>query len=204
MPDYGAFSGEPKTIWLTEDGQDRYMKLIEPFWYKGKVMDVTVPANYRIDGASIPRALWTLVGSPYTGEYRRASIVHDKACDDANGDAKKRRIADRMFYYACRAGGCSWAQAVVLYIGVRIGAAQGQVGRWNQTESDIEVEPQLVRSQADLAIERDFSAAARIVLRQGEIDEAVESQGEIDEAVQIERRTDDALEVLTGITFREA
>lgn len=100
---FGEFSGEPKTVWLTEDGPDRHMTLIEPFWYKGKVMDVTAPAGFRIDGATIPSALWSLVGSPYTGDYRRASIVHDKACVDANGDTKKRRAADRMFFYACRA-----------------------------------------------------------------------------------------------------
>jgi hypothetical protein len=195
MPgDYGTFSGEPKTIWLTEDGQDRYMKLIDPFWYKGKVLDVIVPAGYRIDGASIPRALWTLVGSPYTGEYRRASIVHDKACEDANGDAEKRRVADRMFFYACRAGGCSWAQAVALYIGVRIGAARDQVERWSEFETYVDESPQLFRTQSELAIERDFSTAARVVLRQGEADDDIE----------IERRTDDVLEVLTGVSFREA
>ena len=60
-----------------------------------------------MDGASIPRALWTLVGSPYRGDYRRASIVHDQACDDAHGDKDKRRAADRMFYHACREGGCN-------------------------------------------------------------------------------------------------
>lgn len=186
---FGEFSGEPKTIWLTEDGPDRHMTLIEPFWYKGKVMDVTAPAGFRIDGATIPSALWSLVGSPYTGDYRRASIVHDKACVDANGDTKKRRAADRMFFYACRAGGCSWAQAAVLYIGVRIGAWTSRVETWNEIEPDAESWPRLLRSETDRAIERDFSATAEVVLRQGETDDAEE----------IERRTDAVLEVLTGI-----
>src|SRR6266446_3380743 len=79
------------------------------------------PKNAVIDGASIPRALWTLVGSPYTGDYRRASIVHDKACDDAVNNSTARRAADRMFYHACRAGGCSIEDATLLYVGVRIG-----------------------------------------------------------------------------------
>lgn len=191
---YGKFSGEPKTTWKTEDGKaDRHMVLIEPFSYQGKVMDVTAPTDFRIDGASIPRALWTLVGSPYTGDYRRASIVHDKACCDAAGDPKKRRTADRMFFYACLAGGCSLGQAIVLYIGVRMGAALGRVSYWNEPRGS-EAEPRLFRSRADQAIERDFSVAADLVRRPGETDDAAE----------IEKRTDEALEMLTGVVFREA
>src|SRR5262245_52311580 len=82
---FGKFSEEPRTLWLTEikDG-DRRMRLLADFWFDdvdGKRW--LTPTAYVVDGASIPRALWTLVGSPYTGCYRRASIVHDKACDDA-------------------------------------------------------------------------------------------------------------------------
>src|SRR5881227_4323515 len=117
------FSDEPRAIWLTEPA-DRKMKLLGTFWYldrDGKQW--LTPADYTVDGASIPRALWSLVGSPYTGCYRRASIVHDKACDDAGSNTGKRRAADRMFYQACRTGGCSVKYSTVLYLGVRIGAA---------------------------------------------------------------------------------
>jgi hypothetical protein len=60
-----------------------------------------------------------MVGSPYTDDYRRASIVHDVACDD---QTVQRKDADVMFYHACLAGGCSFLQAKLLYAGVRIGA----------------------------------------------------------------------------------
>jgi hypothetical protein len=123
--DHGFFSGQPLTIWLTEDKQDRKMVLEEAFIFtdpEGKVWEV--PSGYSIDGASIPKALWSLIGSPYTGDYRRASIVHDKACDDAKKDFNARRAADRMFFHACRAGGCSADEAKTLYLGVRIGAVK--------------------------------------------------------------------------------
>src|SRR5260370_41675122 len=29
------------------------------------------------DGASIPWALWSIVGGPFEGEYRRAAVIHD-------------------------------------------------------------------------------------------------------------------------------
>jgi hypothetical protein len=118
MGSHGEFSADPRAIWLTEEEPDRRMQLLSEFWFRdpdGRTWEA--PLNYRIDGASIPRALWTLVGSPYTGDYRRASVVHDKACDDAKGNNAARREADRMFYHACRAGGCGVKEATLLYIG---------------------------------------------------------------------------------------
>src|SRR5438046_8522961 len=128
------FSGEPETKWLTQAPQteDRCMTLLKPFWFRdpdGKQWDA--PKGMTTDGASIPRALWTLVGSPYTGDYRRASIVHDKACDDASGNTTARRKADRMFYHACRAGGCSIQEATLLYIGVIMGGVWPLVPAWS-------------------------------------------------------------------------
>jgi uncharacterized protein DUF1353/sporulation related protein len=37
----------------------------------------TVPPGTKTDGASIPRSLWSIVGSPFTGTYLRASVIHD-------------------------------------------------------------------------------------------------------------------------------
>lgn len=96
------------------------MALLEDFWYldpTGKTWPA--PRGSVINGASIPRPLWSSVGSPYTDDYRRASIVHDVACDNPN---VKRDDADAMFYEACLAGGCSYLQAKLLYAGVRLGA----------------------------------------------------------------------------------
>jgi hypothetical protein len=81
-----------------------------------------------MDGASIPAPLWSVVGLPYTGEYRRASVVHDVACNDP---AVPREAADKMFYYACLAGGCSRRQAQLLYFSVRIGAWVPNIRLWS-------------------------------------------------------------------------
>lgn len=116
----GEFSGNPRTEWLSGKGDDRDMRIIEPFWYsdpQGRRWEA--PAGTVINGASIPRTLWTSVGSPYTGDYRRAAVVHDAAVG-AEGIA--RAEADTMFYFACLCGGCSLLQAKLLYAGVRLGA----------------------------------------------------------------------------------
>ena len=121
MSNHGSFSGNPKTEWLVDkNGDDRDMALLEDFWYldpSGRKWEA--PKGSVINGVSIPRPLWSMVGSPYTDDYRRASIVHDVACDD---QTVQRKDADVMFYHACLAGGCSFFQAKLLYAGVRIGA----------------------------------------------------------------------------------
>ena len=96
------------------------MKLLRDFYYvdqQGRKW--LAPKDSIVDGASIPMSLWSSVGSPYTDDYRRASIVHDVACRTPN---VSRKAADEMFYYACISGGCTPQRAAVLYAGVRIGS----------------------------------------------------------------------------------
>ncbi len=127
----GRFSGNPKSEWITEAGEDRRMRLLEEFWYEDAQGNRwSAPVGSLIDGASIPAPLWSVVGSPYTGEYRRASIVHDIACEDPN---IPREQADKMFYFACLAGGCPVLQAQLLYAGVRIGAWVPGVRFWSDS-----------------------------------------------------------------------
>jgi Protein of unknown function (DUF1353) len=65
---------------LLNDG--RRVKLEEPFAYidPGKIR-WQVPKDAVVDGASIPRMLWLLLGGPFEGKYRNASIIHDWYCD---------------------------------------------------------------------------------------------------------------------------
>ena len=131
MPDsLGDFSADPQATWLVAPGRpgdldDRDMVLLREFWFKdpaGKTW--RAPQGSVVNGASIPAALWSIVGSPYTGPYRRASIVHDVACDEATQEPDPiaaRTAADHMFRQACRAGGCSEKYADLLYVGVCLG-----------------------------------------------------------------------------------
>lgn len=120
MANNGYFSDNPQTEWRVDSaGPDREMELLREFWYEDPDSRRWIaPTGSPIDGASIPRPLWSTVGSPYTDDYRCASIVHDVACRDPT---IPRQDADRMFYFACLAGGCSTEQARLLYLGVRLG-----------------------------------------------------------------------------------
>lgn len=118
----GSFSGYPLTRW----NGDRLMVLKEPFYFiDDDNKKWLVPTNAEINGATIPKFLWSVVGPPYVGPYRRASVVHDYFVGEGNNPDVtyvERRAADKMFYQACRTGGCSILQASKLYVGVSIGS----------------------------------------------------------------------------------
>ena len=110
---FGKFIGTVKTEWTDPD---RKMTLLADFQYvdpSGKSW--MAPKGSIIDGASIPRILWTAVGSPFTGSYRNASVVHDVACDKRDRPWQDVHL---MFYNACRCGGVGETEAKLLYAGV--------------------------------------------------------------------------------------
>jgi len=118
MNGFGFFEGEVVTRWLTDpSGDDRNMELVQPFAYvdlNGKRWKA--PAGRRINGATIPAWLWSSLGSPYVGNYRRASVVHDVACEDRIEPSEAVHL---MFYHAMRCGGVKLVEAIVMYYGVK-------------------------------------------------------------------------------------
>lgn len=118
----GKFSGYPLTRWKDH----RIMILEEPFSFTdddGK--EWIVPKYAELNGATIPRPFWTMVGAPFVGAYRMSSIVHDYYVGEGiNPDVSPaaRKRADKMFYQACRTEGCSPRFAAFLYAGVRTGS----------------------------------------------------------------------------------
>ena len=111
--------------------------------------------------------------------------MHDRACDVANGDRKARSNADRMFYHACRAGGCSIYDATLLYIGVRIGAWMPDVPTWSAAARMEYIGPRLSRSSAEEQMENDYRRIAEIVLNEGEIDDPIILEGHVDAALSM-------------------
>lgn len=108
-----AFDGVP-VVQLLADG--RTVKLVEPFGFRDPAgLDWPVPAGTVVDGASIPRPLWALIGGPFEGKYRDASIVHDWYCDLKN---RPWRSVHRVFYDAMIVSGVGVAEAKLLYYSV--------------------------------------------------------------------------------------
>lgn len=118
--EYGKFEGKVIVEWLDdENGEDRKMKLLENFTYidpNGKKW--TAKKGYETDGASIPKAFWSLVGGPFEGGYRKAAVIHDWYCDSKSEPWKD---VHRIFYYANRASGVNEFKSKVLYTAVLVG-----------------------------------------------------------------------------------
>lgn len=97
-----------------------------------------VPAGAVIDGASIPRLLWPIVGSPYTGLYRDASVIHDYYCSvrsrpshDVHAmfhEAMLSGVAHRqarLMYLAVVYAGPSWTEMDVANVKVALATSSG-------------------------------------------------------------------------------
>lgn len=111
---WGSYTGLPPQITLDDDGRTAH--LITPISYTGPdgVLWV-VPPNSILDGASIPRAFWTLIGGPFEGKYRNASIVHDRYCVD---HLQTWQDTARMFHDAMRCSGVGTVKAKIMFYAV--------------------------------------------------------------------------------------
>lgn len=111
---WGYFSGPIETRW-ENDGVT--MVLLNELRYTDPYGEVWVaPAGSRVDGASIPRPFWSLIGSPFSGKYRNASVLHDVAYEQQNRPWEE---VDRMFYNAMRCSGVGAVTAKTMYYSLR-------------------------------------------------------------------------------------
>jgi hypothetical protein len=123
MSGLASFSGPVVAEWLP-DGV--HMRVLTEIRYTDPAGHVwVVPAGFITDGASIPQAFWSLIGSPFTGVYRMAPVFHDAAYDNWG---VSREDADTMLHTALLELGCSQWLADVIYEGVRVGGEQSYIG----------------------------------------------------------------------------
>ena len=107
---WGIYSGEPETRW-NADG--RTMTLLSDLRYTDPHgLAWVASAGSIVDGASIPRSLWSVMGGPFEGKYRNASVLHDVAYEQRN---RPWQDCDRMFYNAMRCSGVSAVEAKTMF-----------------------------------------------------------------------------------------
>jgi len=116
---FGRFEG-PIRVEFSADG--RTMRLLEDVSYVDPDdRRWTARKGYSTDGASIPRAFWTVVGGPFEGRYRDAALIHDQFCSDPKHGLRTWQQVHRMFYFAMRASGVTEIESKVLYAAVFLG-----------------------------------------------------------------------------------
>lgn len=111
--DFGKFLDELDVRLL---GDGRKVKLLTDYRFQDPSQDVWTARNgWEVDGASIPRIFWTIIGAPLDGPYRNASVIHDYYCDTKE---KKWEDTHLTFYYAMRASGVDELKAKIMYYAV--------------------------------------------------------------------------------------
>jgi len=106
----------------------RNMEVAQPFGFvDSQARKWEVPTGTVTDGASIPQAFWSIIGSPFVGKFRLAAVIHDHYCK-----TKLRSWADThaAFYESMIASGEDKKKALLMWAAVyRFGP------RWAQNQS---------------------------------------------------------------------
>ena len=94
-------------------------RLVQPVCIEG----ILIRYGFEWNGASIPKFLWPILGSPFAPEMMVASLVHDYLYSKESADLYvcSRLQADKIFRKLLIANGMDEETAETLYRGVRIG-----------------------------------------------------------------------------------
>lgn len=138
----GRFQGE--LVYKAVQGKERVVETVAPFSFedpKGKLW--SVPTGATVDGASIPQAFWSVIGGPFTGKYREASVIHDYYCDHR---IESWQDTHRVFYDGMRANGVDAVTAYTMYAAVYWGGP-----RWVDARGSVPSDNTIAGSPAQLA-----------------------------------------------------
>lgn len=121
----GAFKGELITVYDAKASKalgGNFWRVVVDFEYHiggDPEVRVVIPAGYLTDGASVPRAFWSVV--PPWGQYGAAVVVHDLLCEylsySVKGKPRKctRAQADAILLEAMQALEVPHAMAAAIY-----------------------------------------------------------------------------------------
>ncbi|RYD67803.1 MAG: DUF1353 domain-containing protein [Sphingomonadales bacterium] len=116
-----------KTEWIIGS---RKMRLLEDFSYRdpsGRMW--TAKKDWLVDGASIPRLVWSVAGAPFDPPFREASVIHDYYCDVMETNWEETH---RVFYDAMITSGTGELEATSKYWAVhRFGPRWDATHRWS-------------------------------------------------------------------------
>ena len=113
----GKFNGPLQAeVFINSGNKETRLRLLKPFSYTdatGKVW--TVPSGWVVNGASIPKYLWSFVGAPFSGPHLEASVIHDYHCEVRT---ESWISVHRLFYEGLIASGVETSKAKYMYAAV--------------------------------------------------------------------------------------
>ncbi|WP_378739510.1 DUF1353 domain-containing protein [Nocardia brasiliensis] len=122
-----AFVGSGPVV---EEIDAQFWRVVEPLVYQGDSQEFVIPAGFRTDFASVPRALVWLI--PRYGAYTRAAILHDYL---RSANVVSIADADGIFRRCLQELGVSVPRRWMMWAGVRLasglrGATVGALATW--------------------------------------------------------------------------
>ena len=85
-------------------------KTVESLGYR-----VTVKKGFDFDGASIPKWLWSIYGSPLNGNYVVASLIHDGLYASQK---VSKRVSDKIFLDIMKQSNVGYIKRTSMYLAV--------------------------------------------------------------------------------------
>ena len=99
--------------------------------------EIIVKKGFDFDGASIPKWLWSIIGSPFTGNYVRAALFHDGLYACCTLD---RKLSDEIFLDLMKEDGVGYFKRYSMYLAVRAFGSRA----YNSNQEDIPVYKEIV------------------------------------------------------------
>ena len=112
---YGVFSTYNLKVKPLNDKYHRVKLLEELVFIDAHGKKWVAPKGYIVDGATIPKPLQSIIGTPYGGAYVLASVIHDVACVEKKEPWQE---VHQAFYDAMLASGVDERKASAMYIAV--------------------------------------------------------------------------------------
>ena len=95
---------------------DQAYEVTKPLVWEDSELVIQVNPGFDFDGASIPKAFWSAIGSPMTGGYQRAGCLHDALYAS---EYFPRDMCDQLFLDAMKSDGVGYAKRYAMYWAVR-------------------------------------------------------------------------------------
>ena len=115
----------PQSLDMTFLEDDKFYLIKDFVYISVHFGDITCPETYLTDGASIPRWSQWMVGSPWSGKYPRAAVIHDWLCSSDGeilGTDKRitKKESDQVFWEMMEFLGVGFIKRHMMYRAVRI------------------------------------------------------------------------------------
>ena len=97
-------------------GKQTYI-LLEDITVKSLGYEIKLLQGFDFDGASIPKWLWSIYGSPLTGNYVVASLIHDGLYAS---QIVSKNLSDKIFLDIMKQSNVGYIKRTSMYLAVKL------------------------------------------------------------------------------------